>query len=272
MDHVGLHRLPFSYNRTVGLVLAVAAVTCALVAWPAHSEAGSQRYKAMLSVAGSLTITSEYDNLITCSPGRAWTLAETSEVNIRDKVIVERSGPRRLNSTAAITPGGAVSKNSLLAYEESNYCLPDEPVKIEKPKCKSYSGKGAAGLYPDPRAKGPPRVSFGIQRLTGLSQIGDCTGPSVTDVTPFGADITALDNIYAGIELPLDLRVSSFRTLGIGKRLIRTIRVGGPCEGAIVYRGSKVSKAADGDCEVEGAFKVTVKRLTKSSKQGVPLS
>lgn len=253
-------------------MLAVLTAICLLAAWPAQSSAGSQRYKAMLTVAGSLTITSQYDNLTTCRPGRAWTLADTSEVDISDKVIIERVGPRMLNSTAAITPGGAINKNALVAYEESNNCLPDEPAKIEKPKCKTFTGKGAAGLYPDPRAKGPPRVSFGIQRLTGPSKTGDCTSPDVTEVTPFGADITPLDSIYSGIELPLDLRISSFRTLGIGKRLIRTIRVGGPCDEAVVYRGSKISKAADGDCEVEGAFKVTVKRLTKSSKQGVPLS
>ena len=254
------------------MVLAVLAAICLLATWPTQSSAGSQRYKAKLSVTGSLTITSQVDNLKTCLPGQAWTLADTSEVNIHDRVIVERIGSRMLNSTAAITPGGAVNKTALVAYEESNNCLPDEPAKIEKPKCKTYVGKGAAGLYPDPRPKGPPRVSFGIQRLTGPSNIGECTSPDIFDVTPFGADITPLDNIYAGIMLPLDLRISSFRTLGVRKRLIRTVRVGGPCDGAVVYRGSKIKKAADGDCEVEGVFKVTVKRLTKSSKQGVPLS
>jgi len=254
-------------------ILAAAFATALMLAVLVAPEAqGGVRYKAMLSVNGGLTVTSQVDNLKNCQPGQAWTLTEDADISIRDKVVIESSGARLLSSSSAVTNGGAISKHALTSYEESNFCPPDEPIELDRPNCGTFTGKGVASLRQDGRLRKPWRVAIGFGRTTGGMQAIDCMSLGLGSATPKGSLINRFETIFSGTTLPLDLKVSSFKKLGVGKKLIRTIRIGGDCSGPIVYRGPKVSKAADGDCSVEGVYNVEIKRLTKTSKQGVSLA
>lgn len=267
------YRLPFSFSRApAGAAAAILVSVLVLGALLSPRAEGSERYKAMLSVNGGMTVTSQYDTLRDCQPGQSWTLQENGDVSIRGRIIIEGFRGRDIRTTSAVTKGGATSRNELTSYEESNYCPPDDPIELEPPPCKSFTGKGAANLQKDGRNRKPWRVSVGMSRTTGGAQDIDCMSLGLGYPTPKGTLLSPLENIYSSIVLPLDLRVSSFRKLGVGKKLIRTIRVGGNCDRPIVYRGSKISKAGQTDCSVEGVFNVEIKRLTKSSKKGVSIS
>jgi len=235
--------------------------------------AGLQIYPATLHVAGGLTITTTHDALVSCSPGQAWTLEERVDVELSKRVKIERNGDKLLNSTDARQPGGAVNTNELTAYTESNYCPPEEPIILDRPDCATLKGTAVAKLMPDPRQRKPWRVSIGIGRITGGNQSLSCLGSPILAPTPKGTKIDALQTIYGAIVLPLNLTVNSFRTLGKGRKLIRTVNVGGSCESPIAYGGSHISTVAmlgepDGfsmlgkpdECAVDGVFNIEVKR------------
>ena len=249
-------------SRPRCLVLAsLLSLGLLLVAGPASAGAALQIYPAKLHVAGGLTITTTHDALKSCQPGQSWTLEEKVDVELSKSVKIERNGSR-LTSTDARQPGGAVNSNSLAAYSESNYCAPEDPTELRKPECATFRGTLAASLQPDPRRTKPARVSIGMTRLTGGTQSLSCLGSPIGNPTPTGTKIDALQTTYGAIVLPLDLKVDSFRTLGKGRKLIRTINVGGSCESPIVYRGSHISTASiDDTCSVDGVFNVEIKRL-----------
>jgi hypothetical protein len=238
----------------IALVLASAAASA-----PA---AQLQSYSARLHVAGGLTITTKHDFTGSCSPGQAWTLEEKVEVEVTKTVKVERNGDRLLSSTDARQPGGAIATGVLSGYSESNYCPPEDPVAFDhKPSCERHAGTLAASLLPDPRNRKPFGVSIGLTRLNGGSQDASCVGAPVLSPTPRGTKIDALQTIYGSIVLPLGLKVSAFRTLARGKKLIGVVNVGGPCDAAVAYGGAHASVFRDDQCEVDGVFNVEVKRL-----------
>jgi hypothetical protein len=227
--------------------------------------AGVQIYPAKLHVAGGLTITTTHDALVSCSPGQAWTLEEKIDVELSKTVKIERNGDKLLKSTDARQPGGAVNSNVLAAYTESNYCAPEDPVTLKRPDCATFSGTLAASLQPDPRHRKPWQVSIGMTRTTGGTQSISCLGSPILAPTPVGTKIDALQTTYGAIVLPLNLTVNSFRTLGKGRKLIRTVNVGGSCDGPIAYGGSHISTVAllakPDECAVVGVFNVEIKRL-----------
>lgn len=232
-------------------------------------------YKAMIHVAGGVTLYSHKDTFKNCLPGQRWMMEESGDVNIRGNILIETFRNQQVRSTSAVKAGGAESKGKLSSYEESNYCPPDEPVELDQPECESHVGKGAATLQPDPRRKGPKRVSIGLSRRGGGSQDLSCMWGLSSNPTPIGSVITPLDSIFSSIVLPLDIRIGQLRTLGVKKKLIRTIRVGGNCSRPVVYRGKKIKTDTtdmdDGDCVVDGDFVVTIKRLNRISRKGVPV-
>lgn len=232
-------------------------------------------YKAMVHVAGGVTLYSHKDTLQNCAPGQSWMMEESGDVNIRGNILIETYRKQQIRSTLAVDPGGAENKGRLASYEESNYCPPDEPTLLETPNCESHTGKGVAGLTPDARRKGPKRVSVALSRRGGGAQDLSCMWGLGSQPTPFGAEITPLDSYYSSIVLPLDITIGQLRSLGVKKKLIRTIRVGGNCSRPIVYRGQKIptdtTDMDDGDCVVDGDFVVTIKRLNRISKKGVPV-
>ena len=271
-------RSPF---RLVSLV-AVAVLGLALLV-PAGASSASKKgipafltYKAMVHVAGGLTFTSHRDTFMNCSPGQRWTMKEESDVDIRGNLLIETYKNQQVRASGIEVPGAAESKNSLASYEESNYCLPDEPVELDRPECGSVTGMGSANLQPDARRRGPKRVSIGIGRTTGGTQNTSCTWGLGSRPTPTGSNTDQFTTEWGSIVLPLDITIKQLRTLGVKKKLIRTIRVGGRCEAPVVYRGSKIpsdtSDMDDGDCEADGDFIVTIKRLNRSTKQGVPVN
>jgi hypothetical protein len=250
--------------RRLRLLLLVSLLSLGLLlaAGPASAGAASQIYPAKLHVAGGLTITTTHDTLKSCQPGQSWTLEEKVDVELNKTVKIERIGARLLNSTDARQPGGAVNSNSLAAYSESNYCAPEDPTELRQPQCATFRGTLAASLQPDPRRTKPARVSIGMTRITGGTQSLSCLGSPIGSPTPIGSKIDALQTTYGSIVLPLDLKVDSFRTLGKGRKLIRTINIGGSCEAPIVYGGSHISTmSVEDQCSVDGVFNVEIKRL-----------
>ena len=235
-------------------------------------------YKAMIHVAGGITYTSHHDDLKNCMPGQRWTIKENSDVDLRGNLLIETYRNQQVRASGITVPGGAESKNTLEGYEESNYCPPDEPVEIwDKPECDSLVGKGAANLQPDSRRNGPKRVSIGLSRTTGGQQDMSCTWGLGSRPTPSSAHIDQFNTVYGSIVLPLDIRIEQLRTLGVKKKLIRTIRVGGSCAEPVVYRGKKIPSDTtdmdDGDCVADGDFVVTIKRLNRIVRnQGVPVN
>ena len=271
--------------RSPGRVLAVGLVVAlGLGLFGASGVAGAKKkpvpalltYKAMVHIAGGVTFTSHHDSFQNCAPGQRWTMKEDSDVEMRGNLLIETFRNQRVRTSSIVVPGGAENKNRLEKYEESNYCPPDEPVELEAPECRSLAGKGSLALYPDPRRKGPKRVSIGFGRATGGNQTIDCTWGLSSRPTPFGAQIEQFSNIFAAMVLPLDIKIKQLRTLGVKKKLIRTIRVGGDCSRPVVYRGKKIpsdtTDMKDGDCVVDGDYVITIKRLNRSTRKGVTVN
>ena len=233
-------------------------------------------YKAMVHVAGGLTFTSHHDTFENCLPGQRWTIKEDSDVNIRGNLLIETYRNQQIRASGITEPGGAESKNVLASYEESNYCPPDEPTELEAPECDSLTGKGVANLVPDSRLRGPKRVSIGFSRKSPEEQNLSCAWGLGSRPTPSSALINQLNNVWASIVLPLDISIKQIRTLGVQKKLIRTIRVGGSCAEPVIYRGKKIPSDTtdmdDGDCVADGDFVVTIKRLNRVSRQGVTVN
>lgn len=266
-----------------GAALILFAVLGLALLSPANGTAKKKRrtpsmltYKAMVHIAGGLTFTSQHDTFKNCLPGQRWTLREDSDVNIRGNLLIETYKNQQIRSGSIVDPGGASSKNALVSYEESNYCPPDEPTELQRPECSSLVGRGTVSLMPDPRRKGPKRVAIGFSRKTGGEQELDCTWGLGSRTTPTGFDMSQLGNVWASITMPLDIKISQLRTLGVKKKLIRTVRVGGTCAQPIIYRGKKIesdtSNMDDGDCVADGDFVITIKRLNRIVKnQGVPV-
>ena len=250
---------------------------------PAGVEAGKKKhgvptlltYKAMVHVAGGVTLTSQHDTFHACQPGQRWTLEEKTDVNIRGNMLIETYKKQQVRSTSVADPGSVNNDHELASYEESNYCLPDEPVELDKPDCNGFTVKGVAGLQPDARPNGPKRVSIGIGRKGEGIQDLSCIWGLPSKATPTGSQVGSLSSPWTSIVLPLDIRVGQLHTLGVKKSLIRTIRVGGTCARPVVYRGKKfptdTTDMEDGDCVIDGDFAVTIKRLNRKSKQGVPV-
>lgn len=232
-------------------------------------------YKAMVHIAGGITLTSQRDQLSNCQPGQRWTLRESTDMNIRGNILIETYKNQQARTTTAKDPGSLQNRHELVSYEESNYCPPDEPIELEKPNCAAFTLTGLVGLLPDARQRGPKRVSIGISRKGDKEQDPSCVWGLPSSATPMGARVESMNSIWSSITLPLDIKVGQLHNLGVKKRLIRTIRVGGTCAHPIVYRGKKIptdtSDMEDGDCVVDGDFAVTIKRLNWKSRQGVPV-
>lgn len=236
--------------------------TALLTAADPASATDRQAYPARLHVAGGLTITTRHDFTSSCEPGQAWTIEANADVEVSGKIQLERIGSRIVQSTAAKKPGGAVSKNVLSGYSETNYCPPEDLVELApQPNCERHTGAAVASLLPDGRNQAPWRVSVGISRLGGGDQELSCIGHWVDPPTPKGSLIEALQTSNDSIVLPLDLKVAQFKKLGVGKKLIRRINIGGPCDRAVVYGGAHISVFRDDVCEVDGVFNVEIQRL-----------
>lgn len=233
-------------------------------------------YKAMVHIAGGITLTSQHDDIKNCLPGQRWTLEENTDMDLRGNILIETYKNQQIRTTSAKDPASIENRHRLTSYEESNYCPPDDPIELEKPDCTSFKMTGLASLIPDARRSGPKRVSIGVGRKGGSEQDLSCVWGLPSRATPTGSEIESMSNVWSSIVMPLDIRIGQLRSLGVRKSLIRTIRVGGSCAEPIVYRGKKVpadtTNMNDGDCVVDGDFVVTVKRLNRSTRQGVPLN
>jgi len=251
-----------------------------LAALPGPAQAKKQKfpvlvsYGARLHVAGGLTITQTFDDLQSCSPGQSYTTKLDSDIEITKRVKVQVLQRKDVSSSGASEKGAAINSHKLLGYTESNYCPPDDPVEIEDPDCRTITGNGNASIKPDYRRNG--KVSLGISRTSGGTQSTGCDHLNISS-TPKGSQIESLSTPFSSLELPLEIKARSFLTLGVKKRLIRTVHVGGPCDSAVVYQGKHVDFSAfdagistlynPETCEVDGTFNFEFKRL---NRKGAP--
>ncbi len=245
----------------LSLVLTVAFLFAAPVAAQAIDLV---RYPAKIDVEGKVTITSQYGELKNCLPAQRYTIQEIADVDISGKLTLETYGNKQLLTVkGAKTPRGATSKNVLSDYAESNYCPPDDdPIELDKPNCRTYTGTGTASLLPDYRLK-TRLVAVGFSRITGGSQAINCMSLGVNRPSPLGTDVNNLDSEFASIVLPLGVKIIAFNRLRKGKKIQKTIRISGPCDKTVAGPGAKPKKLGESQnsCDVSGSFKVRVKRL-----------
>lgn len=235
-------------------------------------------YPAKLHIAGGITITSTWDTTKNCLPGQSWTLSKDADFEFNRKVVVSPlpGGGRYFGSTVGSDPGGATVKSKISGYAETNYCPPDDPITLEQPECKSFTGNMSASLMPDGRAKKPWRAAVGFGRSTGGDEnnLNYCFTPP-TDPTPKGTVIEDLGSHYGSMVLPLNIPVKAFRNLRKKKSLTQRMLIQGPCDRVVVDTldgkasahvakdptGALVSFYYSDQCEVDGVINVQIKRL-----------
>jgi len=217
-----------------------------------------EAFSAKIHVAGGVTITSTFDNTGKCAPGRAWTMTESVDLEINDKVAGTLFGKSKIASRFAT--GNVQQKSSIKGYRTTNNCPPAAKVELKEPECDSFGGRSMANLVPDGRNNGS--ISIAMTRRGGGSQDLSCIGGIPTS-TPKGTAVTALQHVFTPINVPLNVPVVKFRKLDRGDKIIRVIRISGKCDRTTVTTGGPgvVKAAADPTCKVDGLFNVIVKRL-----------
>jgi hypothetical protein len=250
------------HRRLVLTVLAALALL-AIAATSASAAPIRGAYPVQLGVTGGVTITTSHDFTGECEVGSAYTIEAEAELNIQGRTELEWIGNKIVQTDAATTPGGAVNKNLLSGYRETNRC--DEAVETDgPPRCNTNRGTGEARLGNAPAGE----VWVGIGRGTGGEQDQSCQGGFVVGAKPTGVNVEALQSAYESIALPLDLPIRKFQTLPVGKKLSSRVKLGGPCK-----LGAKATASTyrDDVCTVKGEITVTVKRVPGKGR-GVSLA
>ncbi|MDO8186027.1 hypothetical protein Q5424_07645 [Conexibacter sp. JD483] len=248
----------------VSLLIVFAA---GVVASDAASAAGrSALYPAQLTVTGGITVKRAHGELLDCSPSQWWTLVNSADFSLRQRVTVSVSGGIGVANARGWIRGASFGSR-ITGYDERNFCAPYEPIELTRPACSGFAlprsqiGITTSGLAGDGRRQ----LAVRIGRVEGPTQRGgDCATPDMRGRTP-GLVLSALQWPAASITVPLDLRVSSALTLGRAKKLIRVMRLVGTCDAVTATHGRRVSSPfnplEDGDCYVDGTINVELKRL-----------
>ena len=186
-------------------------------------------------------------------------MTESLDLEITDKVTGTIFGKSKISSRFA--KGNVEQKSGIRGYRETNNCPPTAKKKLEKPDCETLNGRSLANLVPDGRFNGS--MSIAMTRRGDGSQDLSCIGDQSISSTPRGTVITALQQVFTPITLPLNVPVKKFRQIDRGDKIIRVIRVSGKCNRVRVNTGGPgiVKSAADSTCKVDGLFNVIVKRL-----------
>jgi hypothetical protein len=245
--------------RSLRFSLVLAPLALCLLATGNAAAAGSGVYPAKLSVAGSVTITTTHDFTGPCERNQGWTIEAKADVNVSAKIQLEWIGNQGMvQGTEAKTPGGAKNRNVMSNYFETNLCPPDEPIPFEesdKPQCSSHTGLGIADIS---GSKG--KILIGLGRKGGGAQDPSCQGGFV-----IGAKIGTLQSDYDAIVLPLGVGVGPFKSLRVGKKITRKIKLSGPCAQGVK---ATTSIFRDDVCTVKGSFDVAVQRLPGKGRSG----
>ena len=228
-------------------------------AWPASADA----YKATLTVQGGLTAKLSYDKLLECSPGQSWILSAGADMNLKARVEVTGTA----SFVTAYSPKqvrGATHDKRISSYSETNFCAPFDPIEQIKPKCQGFTVPGTRVALTTKGVKRKLYLALNAGPGTPQEQGGDCATPTMKATDP-NALLSALQWGGSALTLPLDLRTRSALTLGHGKKLIRRLRIVGPCDAARITHGkaevTPLNPLEDGDCIVDGAVNVELKRL-----------
>lgn len=250
-----------SSRSRISLLLALLAIA-SLAAAGAAGAAGRGAYPAKLTVAGEMTVTTSHDFTGPCEKGQAWTITAKASVNVSSRIQLEWiTHGGIVQGTEARTQAGAINRNSLSGYAETNLC--EDPVPFEeseKPQCSSHAGAGIADVG---GSKG--KISIGIARQGGGEQEASCHGGFVVRPKPTGTRIGTLQSDSDQISLPLGVGVGPFKKLRVGQKLSRRIQVKGPCQlGAL----ATTSIFREDVCTVSGSFTVTVRRLPGKGRSG----
>lgn len=243
------------------LLLALLALV-SLAGAGSAGAASSGTYPAKLTVAGSLTVTMARDFTGPCERAQAYTIEAKASAKVSGKLDlgwIRRGGI--VNATDTRTPGGAVNRNVISGYRETQRC--DETIPFEeseKPQCSSHTGIGIATV-----GGSRNKIFLGISRQGGGEQAASCQGGLVNGPRPVGTQVGTLQSEFDDITLPLGVGVGPFAKLRVGQKLTRRIKLSGPCEGGAV---AKASIFRDDVCTVKGSFDVTVKRLAGQGRGG----
>lgn len=229
-------------------------------------------YPVTIDAAGYVDFNWTWDSQQTCVPGYAKTVSE--------ELSFELGRPRR---TAVNIVGGAVtmpfaiggeakSKATVSGFRTTNYCPPTPPEpEPPEPDCKTLKGKLGVVLLPQaeagedgdlaPLGRG---VMFAVVRRGGGSQTPACLEyrPSLIPVEESrGVQIETLPLPSGGLTVPL-ANATKFWSLKPGKRLSRTITIGGGCEG-VTTQTAQASVLSENvkRCTIKGKIVVVIKRL-----------
>ncbi|MBS1878338.1 MAG: hypothetical protein JST31_02385 [Actinobacteria bacterium] len=255
--------------RSRNLVLLVlttlaAAATLASSATALPKAPKVTQYPVTLDVVGYLDYTWTYDNREKCSLGYAKTVEEHFGFELG------RPRPTKVsivNGEVMLFPvrGAASLETELKGWQTTNYCPPSTVApEPPEPVCtKKLRGPISLGLAPAPETAGPEDPTPLVHEV----QLAAIRTPPKPQTASCRQDRPAIDaegwqaDPYTGIIAPLGANDVQFLRLRVGKRLKRTIEIGGGCGGATLRaHASAVIPAHVTGCVLRGKVVVTIVR------------
>jgi hypothetical protein len=219
-------------------------------------------YKATLTVQGGVSVKRATDTMSECSPGQAWTLNVGTEINAKANVTVT-AFERMVTAYSPKEVQKATHDTKISGYAETNFCAPIEPIELDEPVCKGFTLPGVNVGMSTAGTKRKLYLDVGAGVRTPQEMGANCATPRMQTADP-NVKLSLLQWGGAALKLPLDLRNHSAVTLGHGKKLIRRLRLVGPCDAVRITHGKAVvapfNPLEDGDCVVDGTLNVELKR------------
>ncbi|MBS1886634.1 MAG: hypothetical protein JSU06_05525 [Actinobacteria bacterium] len=254
-------------SRTLVLLVLTtlaAAATLASSATALPKAPKVTQYPVTLDVVGYLDYTWTYDNREKCSLGYAKTVEEHLGFELG------RPRPTKVsivNGEVMLFPvfGSGTVETRLSGWQTTNYCPPGTPApEPPEPTCtKKLRSAISVGLAPVQEPAGPEDptplvhdVQIAVLRHPPKPQTPSCH----KDRPSIASEIWQADP-YAGIIAPLGANDVQFLKLGIGKRLKRTVEIGGGCGGATLRaHASAAIPVHITSCVLTGKVVVTIVR------------
>ncbi|WP_320671402.1 hypothetical protein [Patulibacter defluvii] len=259
-------RLLLGLSTTLLAGLLVVPATAPAVVYP-----GLRQYGATLDLAGRIVISRHVDATRECTPGRAYTQVTTIDLEMgRPRPVRLSATPRLVATTEARTSGlgGARTSNEIEDFRTTSACPPEPPRTPPMPgPCGQTEGDVAVTLAGAlENGKLPMRVVVIRRNGNQLPYAEGCEIPRPgsldrrTAISPMPAPRT-------GLTVPLGVTGTSFRKLGRGDAVARTISFSGPCENVQAKTARARTVGPDGQpmrswCKVTGSLWVRLKRTS----------
>jgi hypothetical protein len=224
-------------------------------------------YPVTIDVAGYVDFKWTWDNRQHCVPGYAKT--------VNEELSFELGKPRRarvniVEDAVAMnyaTGGQAKVKATLGGFQTTNYC-PPTPLAPEPPapNCRTLRGKLGVLLTPQPKEGDSEHaalrrgVLITIQRKGKSAQTPACLSdrPKLEAVDEDqGVHVDTGPHPYGAIGVPVANAID-FWKLKRGRRISRTIKIGGGCDTITAHTSSLPSEITS--CTIRGKLVVVIKR------------